>query len=99
MDNVTSLLPSAACTCRLLKWLDVVGVTARGLSRHLSKTGLFGKNALQLPLQSISMGSMQEIELRESTEQSVWNAKVKVPTGQRWNTQSEVDQAVSRPQH
>ena len=48
------------------KWL--------GPQRCLSETGLFGKNALQLPLQSISLGYMQEktrlvLELRESTDQ------------------------------
>ncbi|XP_077382825.1 5-azacytidine-induced protein 2 isoform X1 [Festucalex cinctus] len=78
------------------KWL--------GLPRCLSETGLFGKNALQLPLQSISLGYMQEksrlvLELRESTDQSVRNANAKVPTGRKWNAQSEVDQAVSRLHH
>ena len=66
-----------------------------GLPRCLSETGLFGKNTLQLPLQSISLGYMQEktrllLELRESTDQSVRNANAKVPTGRKWNAQSEV---------
>ena len=48
------------------KWL--------GPPRWISETGLFGKNALQLPLQSIALGYMQEktrlvLELRESTDQ------------------------------
>ena len=60
------------------KWL--------GLPRCFSDTGLFGKNTLQLPLQSISLGYKQEktrllLELRESTDQSVRNAGVKVRTG------------------
>lgn len=47
------------------KWL--------GLLRCFSKTGLFRRNALQVPLQSISMGYKQEkirlvLELRESTD-------------------------------
>ncbi len=78
------------------KWL--------GLSRCLSETGLFGKNTLQLPLQSISLGYKQEktrlvLELRESTDQSIRNANAKVPSGRKWNAQIEVDQAVGRLQH
>ncbi|RXN29065.1 hypothetical protein ROHU_018794 [Labeo rohita] len=78
------------------KWL--------GLPRCLSETGLFGKNMLQLPLQSIQLGYMQEktrlvLELRESTDESVRNTNAKVPTGRKWNAQTEVDQAVSRLQH
>ena len=66
------------------KWL--------GLPRCLSETGLFGR---KLPLQSISLGYMQEktrlvLELRESTDQLVRNANAKVPTGRKWNAQSEV---------
>ncbi len=75
------------------KWL--------GLPHCLCETGLFGKNALQLPLQSINLGYMQEksrlvLELRESTDQSVRNISAKVPTGRKWNAQAEVDQAISR---
>lgn len=78
------------------KWL--------GLPRCLSETGLFGKNMLQLPLQSIQMCYMQEktrlvLELRESTDESVRNANAKVLTGRKWNAQTEVDQAVGRLQH
>lgn len=44
------------------KWL--------GLPRCFSETGLFRRNALQLPLQSISMDYKQLVlELRESTDQ------------------------------
>ncbi|KAK0155305.1 hypothetical protein N1851_002363 [Merluccius polli] len=39
------------------------------------------------------------LELRESTDQSVRNANAKVPTGRKWNAQTEVDQAVGRLQH
>ncbi|CAJ1057939.1 hypothetical protein F2P79_020824%2C partial [Xyrichtys novacula] len=78
------------------KWL--------GLPRCLSETGLFGRNTLQLPLQSISLGYMQEktrlvLELRESTDQTVRNANAKVPTGRKWNAKTEVDRAIGRLQH
>ena len=78
------------------KWL--------GLPRCLSEVGLFGKNTLQLPLQSITMGYMQEkarmvLELRGSTDQSVRAANAKVPTGRKWNAKVEVDQAICRLQH
>ncbi|KAL0973496.1 hypothetical protein UPYG_G00204760 [Umbra pygmaea] len=39
------------------------------------------------------------LELRESTDESVRNANAKVPTGRKWNAQTEVDQAVGRLQH
>lgn len=70
MDGKANLL--------IRKWL--------GFPQCLSETGLFGKNTLQLPLLSISLGYMQEknrmvLELRESTDQSVRNANAKVPTG------------------
>ena len=72
------------------KWL--------GLPRCFSETGLFGRNTLQLPLQSISLGYKQEktrliLELRESTDQTVRNATPKVLTGRRWTAPNEVAQA------
>ncbi len=78
------------------KWL--------GLPRCLSEMGIFGRNNLQLPLQSISLGYKQEktrlvLELRESAAQAVRNANPKVLTSRKWNAQTEVDQAVSRLQH
>ena len=50
------------------------------------------------------MGYKQEktrllLELRESTDQSVRNAGVKVRTGRKWDAQTEVDRAVGRLQH
>ncbi len=77
------------------KWL--------GLPRCLSETSLFGRNTLQLSLQSISLGYKQEktrlvLELKESADQTVRNANPKVLTGQMWNAQTEVDQAVSHSQ-
>src|SRR4029434_5155407 len=39
------------------------------------------------------------LELRESTDQSVRNAGVKVRTGRKWDAQTEVDRAVGRLQH
>lgn len=68
-----------------------------GLSWHLSKMGLF-KNALQLPLQSISVGYMQEIGVRatESTELSVRTVEAKVPTDWRWNAPTEHSQLQER---
>ncbi|XP_028460234.1 uncharacterized protein LOC114572707 [Perca flavescens] len=61
-----------------------------GLPCCLSETGLFGRNTLQLPLQSISLGYKQEktrlvLELRESADQAVKNANPKVETGWKWN--------------
>ncbi|KAJ8394722.1 hypothetical protein AAFF_G00043220 [Aldrovandia affinis] len=66
--------------------------------------GLFGRNILQLPLQSISLGSKQGKtrlvqELRESTDQLVRCADAQVRTGRKWKAQVEVDQAISRLQH
>lgn len=80
----------------LRKWL--------GLLRCFSETGLFGRNILQLPFHSISLGYKQEktrlvLEFRESADQAVRNANTKVKTGRKWNAQTEVDQAVSRLQH
>lgn len=74
------------------KWL--------GPPQCLSESGLFGKNVLHLPLQSITLGYRQEksrlvLKVRESSDQSVR----KVPTGRKWNGQAEVEQAVSRMQH
>ena len=78
------------------KWL--------GLPRCFSDTGLFGKNILQLPLKSISLGYKQEktrlvLELRESRDEAVKSAAVTVRTGRKWKAHDEVDQAVSRLQH
>ncbi|XP_016133791.1 nucleolar protein 10-like [Sinocyclocheilus grahami] len=60
------------------KWL--------GLPRCFSDTGLFGKNALQLPLKSINLGYKQEktrlvFELKESRDEAVKSAGVTVCTG------------------
>lgn len=60
------------------KWL--------GLPRYLSNTALFGRNTLQLPLKSITLGYRQEkvrlvFELRESPDLSVRNTKAQVWTG------------------
>lgn len=78
------------------KWL--------GLPQCLSEMGLFGRNTLQLPLQSISLDYKQEktrlvLKLRESADQAVKNTNPKVLTGRKWNAQSKVDQAISRLQH
>lgn len=66
------------------------------------KTGLFRRNTLQL--QSISLGYKRSktrlvLELRETTDQNVRNVNIKVVTGWKWNTQSEVEQAISCLQH
>lgn len=60
------------------KWL--------GLPHCFSDTGLFGKNMLQLPLKSISLGYRQEktrlvLKLRESRDKTVKGAAVAVHTG------------------
>ncbi len=78
------------------KWL--------GLPRCFYDTGLFGKNALQLPLKSINLGYKQEktrlvFKLKESRDEAVKRAGVTIRTGYRWKAQQEVDQAVNRLQH
>ncbi len=78
------------------KWL--------GLPHCFSDTGLFGKNALQLPLKFINLGYKQEktrlvFELKESRDEAVKSAGVTIRTGRRWRAQQEVDQAVNRLQH
>lgn len=78
------------------KWL--------GLPRCLSDIGLFGRNTLQLPLRSISLGYRQEkarmvLELRESTDQLVRAAGSQIRAGRKWKAQEEVDMAISRPKH
>ncbi len=78
------------------KWL--------GLPHCFSDRGLFGKNALQLPLKSINLGYKQEktrlvFELKESRDEAVKSAGVTIRTGRRWRAQQEVDQAVNRLQH
>lgn len=75
------------------KWL--------GLPRSLSSVGLFGRNALQLPLRSILLGYRQEkarlvLELRDSSDPSVQNTKAPVRTGRKWRAELAVDQAISR---
>ena len=78
------------------KWL--------GLPRCLSDVGLFGRNSLQLPLRSISLGYKQEkarlvLELRESTDQLVRAAGTQIRTGRKWKAPEEVDMAISRLKH
>ncbi len=78
------------------KWL--------GLPRCLSEVGLFGRNTLQLPLRSISLGYKQEkarlvLELRESTDQLVRAAGTQMRTGRKWKAQEEVDVAIGRLKH
>ncbi len=75
-----------------------------GLPRCFSDTGLFGKNALQLPLKSINLGYKQEktrlvFELKESRDEAVKRAGVTIRTRYRWKAQQEIDQAVNRLQH
>ncbi|KAJ8333569.1 hypothetical protein SKAU_G00415770 [Synaphobranchus kaupii] len=78
------------------KWL--------GLPRCLSDVGLFGRNTLQLPLHSISLGYKQEkarmvLELRESSDHLVRATGTQVRTGRRWKAEEEVDQAIARLKH
>ncbi|CAM4420094.1 unnamed protein product [Leuciscus chuanchicus] len=78
------------------KWL--------GLPRSLSTVGLFGRNALQLPLRSILLGYRQEkarlvLELRNSSDPSVQNSKAPVRTGRKWRAELAVDQDISRLKH
>lgn len=69
------------------KWL--------GLARCLSEVGLFSRNTLQLPLQSISLGYKQEkarlvLELRESTDQLVRAVGTQIRMGRKWSTRQSV---------
>ncbi|KAL2097226.1 hypothetical protein ACEWY4_006433 [Coilia grayii] len=94
-STTVSRLDSIANTY-IRKWL--------GLPRCFSNVGLFGKNALQLPLKSVSLGYKQEkarlvFELKESRDPAVRATAVAIRTGRRWRAQPEVTQAISRLQH
>ena len=70
----------------------------------LPVVGLFGRNTLQLPLQSIGLGYKQDkarivLELRESTDLLVRAAGSQIRTGRKWKAQEEVDLAISRLNH
>ena len=78
------------------KWL--------GLPRGHSSASLYGKNTLQLPLKSITIGYRQEkarlvMELRESTDETVRDMEARVLTGRKWRAEEEVQKAVGRLQH
>ena len=78
------------------KWL--------GLPRCLSNVALFGRNTLQLPLKSISLGYKLEkvrlvFELRDSTDPVVSQARPAVRTGRKWRAEQAVDQAISQLEH
>ena len=78
------------------KWL--------GLPKCFSATGLYGWNALQLPLKSITLGYRQEkarlvMELGESSDPAVKDQGARVKTGRKWKAEEEVQRAVSRLQH
>ncbi|KAL0159986.1 hypothetical protein M9458_043711, partial [Cirrhinus mrigala] len=168
MDDVTSLLQTAACTSRLLKRMDelmswarmkikpckrgvrndntifVVGgekipllseqpikslgrqYTAELSDKQMGKTvmkqlsdelaridqsqlpGKFKVWCYQFTLYRRIMWPLKMSEILSSTvskilsstvNESVRNTNAKVPTGRKWNAQTEVDQAVSRLQH
>lgn len=80
----------------ICKWFDP--------HRYLSKTALFRRNILWLPLESISLGYKQEkvrlvFELRDSPYLSFQNTKAQVCTGHKWNASQTVDQAINRLKH
>ncbi len=94
-SSLTSRMDTISNTY-IRKWL--------GLPHCFSDTGLFGKNALQLPLKSINLGYKQEktrlvFELKESRGKAVKTAWVTTHTGRRWRAQQEVDQAINSLQH
>lgn len=71
------------------------------LPRCFSAEGPYGRNALQLPLKSITSGYRQEKarlvqELRESSDVAVKNQHARVVTGRKWRAEEQVQQAVSR---
>lgn len=70
------------------------------LPRCLSNAALFGRNALQLPLKSITLGYKLEktrliLELRQSSDQLVRNTGAKIRTGGAWKADA-VDNAIFR---
>lgn len=74
-----------------------------GLPRYLSNAALFGRNALQLPLKSISLGYTLEktrliLELRQSSDQLVRNIGAKIQTGNAWKAEDAVDISRLEPQ-
>lgn len=82
--------------CYIHKWL--------GLLQCLSNMALFGRNTLQFPLKSTSLGYKQEkarflMKLRDSTDPTVQNSKVQVRSGQKWNEAKVVDQVINRLKH
>ncbi|CAJ1057413.1 PREDICTED: uncharacterized protein LOC107738138 [Xyrichtys novacula] len=78
------------------KWL--------GLPRCFSAAGLYGRNSLQLPLKSITLGYRQEkarlvMELRDSSDRTVAEANARVATGRKWKAVDEVQKVMGRLQH
>ena len=78
------------------KWL--------GLPRCFSAAGLYGRNSLQLPLKSITLGYRQEkarlvMELRDSADRTVAEANARVATGRKWRAEEEVQKVMGRLQH
>ncbi|KAJ8352978.1 hypothetical protein AAFF_G00124830, partial [Aldrovandia affinis] len=78
------------------KWL--------GLLRCFSAAGLYGRNSLQLPLKSITLGYRQEkarlvMELRDSSDRTVKEANARVATGRKWRAEEEVQKVMGRLQH
>lgn len=87
-------------TATTVAWLDAISNSYihkwLGLPWCLFDAALFGRNTLQLPLKSISLGyklekTRLELELRQSSEDFVWNAGVKVQTGRKWKADDCVD--------
>lgn len=66
--------------------------------------GLYERNMLRLPLQSIGLGFKQNkaqmvLELGESIDQLLRAAGSQTPTGRKWKAQEEFDKAISRLIH
>ncbi|KAJ8393342.1 hypothetical protein AAFF_G00062430 [Aldrovandia affinis] len=77
----------------ICKWL--------GLPRCFSAAGLYGRNSLQLPLKSITLGYRQEkarlvMDLRDSSDRTVKEANARVATGRKWRAEEEVQKVMGR---
>lgn len=75
-----------------------------GLPRCLTDVALFGRNKLQLPLKSVTLGYKLEkarlvFQLRDSADPAVNDSKIQVKTGRKWNVEQVVAQASSHLQH
>lgn len=102
MDDVTSLLPTGACTVRFLKKFEELLTWAR-MKIKPSKSRSLNSQRNQLQ-RSITLGYRQEkgrlvLQLRDSSDPSVRDTKAPVQMGCKWRAEDGVDQTISRLRH